>query len=113
MHFLDSQRPWGNFRQFTLNEPTTVKIITVNPNAELSLQYHHNRSEFWRIIGGGGQITIGEIEHEATVGEEFTVAVGEPHRMTAGPDGMQVLEIASGVFDEEDIIRLADNYGRA
>ena len=48
------QRPWGNFERFTLNEKTTVKIITVNAGEELSLQKHNNRTEFWKIISGSG-----------------------------------------------------------
>ena len=47
-------RPWGKFEQFTKNEQTTVKIITVNPDAPLSLQKHAKRKEFWRIISGSG-----------------------------------------------------------
>jgi mannose-6-phosphate isomerase-like protein (cupin superfamily) len=38
------ERPWGNFRQFTKNEFSTVKIITVRPNETLSLQSHSRRS---------------------------------------------------------------------
>ncbi|HEY4501282.1 MAG TPA: hypothetical protein VJI70_03425 [Candidatus Paceibacterota bacterium] len=40
------ERPWGNFERFTLNEKTTVKIITVNAGESISLQTHENRDEF-------------------------------------------------------------------
>jgi len=40
-------RPWGKFRSFPYEQAGSIKIITVNPGAALSLQYHHNRSEFW------------------------------------------------------------------
>lgn len=43
MKIYKEERPWGNFERFTHNEISTVKILTVNPNEELSLQYHHNR----------------------------------------------------------------------
>ena len=36
---------------FCSNTKSTVKIITVNPNSELSLQFHNNRDEFWKIEG--------------------------------------------------------------
>jgi hypothetical protein len=32
--------------------------------------------------------------------------------LTSGPDGFKCLEIAFGDFDENDIYRLEDNYGR-
>ena len=43
-------RPWGNFERFTLNEQSTVKIITVNPGEAFSLQVHGHREEFWRGV---------------------------------------------------------------
>ena len=106
------ERPWGNFRQFTKNELSTVKIITVKPNEILSLQSHTNRAEFWHVITGSGTVEIGEVKTETTVGDEHEIAIGEKHRLGAGPNGIQVLEIAMGDFDEEDIVHYEDKYGR-
>lgn len=106
------ERPWGNFRQFTHNNSSTIKIVTVKPNETLSLQSHKNRSEFWHVISGYGTIEIGEIKKNTIVGDEHEIKVGEKHRLSAGPDGVQVLEIASGDFDEADIIHYEDKYGR-
>lgn len=105
-------RPWGSFDQFTLNEISTVKILTVAPDQVLSLQYHHNRTEFWHVIDGSGWMTIGDTEKEAHQGDEFIVPTGEQHRIRAGHEGMRVLEIAYGIFDEDDIVRIEDQYGR-
>ena len=41
----EEERPWGRFRKFTDNQKSTVKIIYVNPNEELSLQSHKKRKE--------------------------------------------------------------------
>jgi len=106
------ERPWGNFRQFTKNNNTTVKILTVKPNEELSLQSHTKRSEFWHVITGSGKVEINEIVKDAVVGDEHEIEVGEKHRLSAGPDGIQVLEIAIGDFDESDIVHYEDKYGR-
>lgn len=106
------ERPWGNFRQFTHNDSSTVKIITVKPNELLSLQSHNNRSEFWHVISGYGTVEIGEIKKNTIVGDEHEIKVGEKHRLSAGADGIQVLEIAFGNFDENDIIHYEDKYGR-
>ena len=46
------ERPWGRFRQFTANEPTTVKTITVDPGQRLSLQRHQHRAELWHVLAG-------------------------------------------------------------
>lgn len=107
-------RPWGAFERFTLNEPSTVKIITVSPGQEFSLQQHAHRDEEWLVLQGSGTVTVGE--HVATdvgPGQNFFVARGTQHRVKGGPQGITFLEIALGQFDEADITRLADDYGRA
>lgn len=109
---FDVEKPWGSFRQFTKNEPTTVKIIIVAPDQILSLQSHKKRSEFWRVIAGSGFVEIDGERRAVSLGEETTIPLGSKHRMQAGPLGMQILEISSGEFDEDDIIRYEDQYGR-
>lgn len=108
-----TERPWGNFRQFTKNENTTVKIISIKPNSSLSLQYHQNREEFWYIISGSPVVTIGENKINAKVGDEFKIVKKEKHQIEVGVEPVQFLEISYGDFDEEDIVRLEDKYGRA
>jgi len=107
------ERPWGNFRQFTQNENSTVKILTIKPNEILSLQTHSKRSEFWHVISGDGMIQIGDEKINVKVGDELEIEIGQKHRMAGGPNGMQLLEIAIGDFDEYgDIVHLEDKYGR-
>jgi len=113
MKTLTVEKPWGKFEQFTHDEVSTVKIISVNPGASLSLQTHENRTEFWRIISGHPLVTIGDKTIHAGPSEEFTIEKTQPHRLEAQYDVVQVLEIAFGIFDENDIIRLEDKYGRS
>ena len=112
MEIYQEKRPWGNFRRFINNTLSTVKIITVNPNEELSLQSHKKRSEFWKVISGSGSFFIGGDTYNVEVGSEQKVPVLAKHKMSAGADGMQVLEIGLGEFDENDIVRYEDKYGR-
>ncbi len=105
-------RPWGKFEQFTHNQPSTVKIITVKPNEAFSLQYHNKREEWWRILAGSGKLIIGAKELATKAGDEHFIGKGAKHRATAGPAGLTFLEIAFGEFDENDIVRLEDKYGR-
>jgi len=112
-NYYKEERPWGNFERFTLNEPCTVKVITVNPGQEFSLQQHAHRDEEWRILSGSGVVTVGENTVEARAGNIFRVARGQKHRVKGGPEGVVFLEISFGEFDESDITRFADDYGRA
>lgn len=106
-------RPWGQFERFTLNEESTVKIITVNAGEKLSLQTHEKREEFWRVISGYGTVTVGDVVEDAHPGDEFFIPTGTQHRVEGGEEGLAFLEIAFGTFDESDIKRLDDAYGRA
>ena len=106
-------RPWGTFERFTANEVSTVKIITVQPGEAFSLQKHAHRSEFWRILSGSATITVGDDQHEVAPGDQFFIPEETVHRAEAGKSGLQFLEISFGTFDEGDIVRLEDKYGRA
>jgi len=105
-------RPWGSFDRLTDNEISTVKIVRVEAGKRLSLQKHGHRSEFWRVIQGAGTARVGDGERNVSVGDEIEIPQGELHRLTGGPEGISVLEIALGTFDEGDIERVEDDFGR-
>ena len=110
---LVSERPWGRFEQFTLNETTTVKIITVLPGERLSLQRHEHRGEFWKVLDGPMDIEVDERSWTAAPGETIWCRQGGTHRMGNSTDvPARILEIAYGTFDEDDIERLQDDYAR-
>ena len=113
MQKLTVKKPWGCFEQFTHNESTTVKIISIDKDSSLSLQYHKNRSEFWHILSGFPVITIGGKKINAKPGDDFSIDKMVHHQIEAKDESVQFLEIAYGDFDEEDIVRLEDKYGRA
>ena len=106
------ERPWGNFERFTTNEISTVKILTVNAGDAFSLQFHKCRDEFWHIVQGSGIVHIEETDTEARVGDQFFIPRNIKHRITGGPEGIKCLEISFGEFDENDIERFEDLYGR-
>ena len=105
-------RPWGYFERFTLNELSTVKLISVNSGEALSLQTHSDREEFWRVISGSGIVTIGNEQFSIIGGKEFWVPRGTPHRIEAQNEKVFILEISFGLFREDDIVRLEDKYKR-
>lgn len=106
------ERPWGSFRQLTHNTVSTVKVHRIKPGEKNSLQSHSKRSEFWHIVSGEGAVLVGDKEFKAVSGDEFTIPIGVKHRWSASSSGMVLVEISTGDFDEEDIIRYEDKYGR-
>jgi len=113
INIYEEARPWGNFRRFTDNTPSTVKILTVNPREQLSLQSHAKRSEFWRVIYGSGKYELDGKQYNFFLGDEVYIPINAKHRIMTDDNGIQILEIAFGEFDENDITRYEDKYGRS
>ena len=107
-------KPWGKVATYALNQPSSVRVITVEPGQETSVHYHRMRDEMWVVLDPGLTIQIGNRAVEAQPGEEFVVAAEETHRITNTATARgRVLEIAYGYTTEDDTQRLQDAYGRA
>lgn len=108
-------RPWGYYTVLENGNGFLTKCITVNPNAKLSVQLHHHRSEHWIILEGEATILKGKEFVKLKAGESIDIAVEEIHSLqNYGQEQLKVLEIQQGdILDENDIERLEDIYGRA
>jgi mannose-6-phosphate isomerase-like protein (cupin superfamily) len=110
---LEDIRPWGKFRSYPPESAGAVKIITVNPGASLSLQLHRRRAEFWIALDDGLEITVGDRVWRLRRDEEIYIPREAPHRLRClGSEPARVMEIWLGDSAEDDIVRLADEYGR-
>ncbi|MFI6389604.1 phosphomannose isomerase type II C-terminal cupin domain [Nonomuraea sp. NPDC050547] len=110
---IRDDRPWGGFERFTLNEMSTVKIIDVAPGQRLSLQRHTSRDELWVALDPGCVFEIDGERTEPSVGDRVLIRAGQTHRLSSSGPATRILEIAFGHFDEDDIERLEDAYGRS
>jgi mannose-1-phosphate guanylyltransferase / mannose-6-phosphate isomerase len=108
-------RPWGTYATLKEESGYKVKRITVKPGESLSLQYHHQRAEHWVVVQGIAIVQIGEIEHRTEVGQYHYIPLKEKHRLTnIGKNELVLIEVQCGAYlGEDDIVRLADIYGRA
>lgn len=108
------QRPWGTYATLKEEDGYKVKRITVRPGQSLSLQYHHKRAEHWVVVQGDALVQIGEAEFATRAGEYRFIPLKERHRLTNIGEGELVLiEVQCGSYlGEDDIVRLADVYGR-
>jgi mannose-6-phosphate isomerase-like protein (cupin superfamily) len=90
-----------------------VKRLHLEPNQRFSLQRHHQRSEQWLVLAGQGVVQLGEASLTVQPGQLLAVPVTCVHRASAGPEGLEILEVQRGiVLREDDIERLEDDYGR-
>ena len=98
------------------------KILIVKPNARLSWQYHNRRAEIWQVYKGTAGIirSNSDVENEMEVyneGDQIVLQQGERHRLIGLNEASVVAEIwqhtdANHPSDEDDIIRVQDDFGR-
>ena len=98
------------------------KILIVSPNSKLSWQYHHRRTEIWRVFKGkvGISRSFDNIEKPVKIlneKDQIKLQKGERHRLIGLDDFAVVSEIwqhtdSDYPSDENDIVRISDDYGR-
>lgn len=111
------ERPWGSWEVLsdeTLNPNSIIKRIIVKPGERLSLQYHQHRHENWFIAQGTALVTINEREYTSNLHDTFFIRATDKHRVkNIGNEDLVIIEIQHGfVLDEDDIIRIEDDYSR-
>ena len=138
----DLNRPWGAFfyikesqaqafsdhffggldvNKLKIDGKLSPKILMVKPNVKLSWQYHNRRAEIWQVYKG----TVGVVQSDADIekvmesygpGDQIKLEQGIRHRLIGLDDYGVVAEIwqhtDSLPSDEDDIIRVQDDYGR-
>jgi mannose-6-phosphate isomerase len=109
------EKPWGWELIWADAEAYAGKILFVRAGESLSLQFHREKDESWRVESGRARLELGEAGQEAldeevvTAGACFHFAPGTVHRITALED-TTILEVSTPQLD--DVVRLEDRYGR-
>ena len=111
-----------NIQTLKIGGKLSPKILIVKPNSKLSWQYHQRREEIWKVLKGKVGISRSHDNEQSPIekldeGDEIKLVKGERHRLI-GLDNYAVLaEIwqhtdRNNPSDENDIVRLSDDYGR-
>lgn len=139
----DKNRPWGGFfvidekqseefitqffpelnvEDFSKFEKLSPKLLMVAPQKRLSWQYHHRRSEIWRVIDGNAGVVVSQTNEQPPaktldLGDTIRLAQGERHRLVGLEDWAIIAEIWQHTdpehpSDEDDIVRVEDDFGR-
>ena len=121
-HFAAHFFPEENIIALKITNKLSPKILIVAPQQRLSWQYHHRRAEIWKCIGKPVAVMTSDTDEEKTKhilqnGEIIKLKQGERHRLIGLDDWGIVAEIwqhtdESNPSDEDDIVRLQDDYGR-
>ncbi|NBP02728.1 MAG: cupin domain-containing protein [Proteobacteria bacterium] len=108
------KKPWGSYQNILDEDYTKVKKIVINPGESPSYQYHFKRSEIWVLVKGTGKVKIDDEVHYYREGDVVFIPKEAKHQMTnIGDADLIFIEVQLGEsFEEEDIVRLEDKYGR-
>jgi mannose-6-phosphate isomerase len=120
--FIETFFPTYKKEELLLGNKLSPKILVVAPGQRLSWQYHHRRAEIWRVVEGEVGVVLSDTDEEAELnefepGDVIVLNKGQRHRLV-GLGGWGILaEIwqhtdPAHPSDEEDIVRLQDDYGR-
>ena len=110
-----SERPWGRYEVLQESLSHKVKCIWVLPGKRLSYQRHKFRAEHWFIVAGSAEVTIDGQVRRMSSGDSVDFGIEVAHRIAnIGKDEVIFVEVQTGTyFGEDDIERLADDFGRA
>ena len=110
-------RPWGGFENLKTGKNWHIKIIDVLKGKRLSLQSHKLRDELWIALDGNGIAEVEDLKTKKMIKHILSpmIKVFIPrtakHRLS-GISGLKIAEISFGKFDENDITRYEDDFGR-
>lgn len=98
------------------------KILMVGPDKRLSWQYHFRRSEYWTVAAGEVGVILSDNDEQKPVqkfegGDVIAIDQGQRHRLVGLNKWGIVAEIwkhsdPSNPSNEDDIVRLEDDFGR-
>lgn len=114
--------PHLDMQNIKITNKLSPKILVVAPNKRLSWQYHFRRAEIWKVLDGTAGVKTSANDEEGeirslTPGTFIQMEKGERHRLIGLESWGIVAEIwqhtdAENPSDEEDIVRLQDDFGR-
>jgi mannose-6-phosphate isomerase len=120
--FIASFFPHLTKTQLTISGKLSPKILVVAPEKRLSWQFHYRRAEIWKLIAGEAAVMVSDTDEETeiinlTKGDIIELKQGERHRLIGTDNWGIIAEIwrhtdADNPSDENDIVRLQDDFGR-
>ncbi len=107
--------PWGSWEVLEECPHYKVKRIMVKPLQRFSYQRHFKREENWVIVQGLAEVTLDDKVTRVAEGDFVHIPRGGSHRIKNISENLDLvfIEVQRGDYlGEDDIERLADDYGR-
>jgi mannose-1-phosphate guanylyltransferase/mannose-6-phosphate isomerase len=108
-------RPWGFFEILFAGERFRVHRVVILPGQRMSLQKHYHRAEHLTVLAGTAQVIRDGDSVLVHENASIDLPIGCLHRVeNPGRIPLTLIEVQAGSYlGEDDVVRLADAYGRA
>jgi mannose-1-phosphate guanylyltransferase/mannose-6-phosphate isomerase len=106
-YHLTEYRQWGSCTLLEEGRFYKIRRLSVMPGKKVSYQMHYHRSEHWIVVSGTATVVIDGVESLVSSNESVFVKNGCKHSIANnGKIVLQVLEVQSGLYlEEDDIVR--------
>ena len=91
-----AEKSWGSYRVLDVEEQAMTVKVTLNPGHRMNYHSHEKRDEVWTVIAGSGRTIVDGMEQPIKPGDVITMASGCKHTVTAGEQGLQLIEVQLG-----------------
>ncbi len=91
-----AEKSWGSYRVLDVEEQAMTVKVTLNPGHRMNYHSHDKRDEVWTVIAGSGRTIVDGMEQPINPGDVITMAAGCKHTVTAGEQGLQLIEVQLG-----------------
>ena len=101
-------RPWGHYKNLSVEEGYCVRKLSILPGASLSEHSHKLRSESWVVLKGQARVRVEGQVHDLGPGESINIKSPLKHRLeNMGKGTLEIIETQTGLaISEEDIDRI-------
>jgi len=120
--FVQAYFPHIQVADLQITQKLSPKILVVAPEKRLSWQYHFRRAEIWKVIDGTVGVVTSQTDEEGilqTLAPDAVISLqqGQRHRLV----GLQLWGVLAEIWqhtdinqpsDEDDIVRVQDDFGR-
>lgn len=110
-----TNKPWGVEELLVKTDNYVVKRIKILPGKRMSLQYHETKEETIYVISGVLIVWKSEqVQDHITIlpGNTYHVTPNTVHRF-GSIDQCETIILECSTTELQDVVRLADDYGRS
>ena len=91
-----AEKSWGSFTVLDAQPDSLTIRVVLNAGHAMRYHSHERRNEVWTVISGEGSVCLDGMTQHVRVGDVITLDVGCKHTVTAGANGLTLIEVQLG-----------------